>query len=225
MVRTIDGDIIVADDDGEILSDEGDDRVAPDDEGVELLTDGGRPPLSSFDHAPDVGPSDVDKCRECGRYAPHAFDHAPACSRFEPIEAEPDVEPSAANNPRMARPAADGGRIFDDPGQSAEALASAIVAAQADERAAVHVDGGENTLSIYEGDVASTGYKRHGNGTDGTHVVAIDLPDRRVAVSFDRVVDFDRPTNLVDPDPVLFDPKAGERYKVTGFETVDNAEP
>jgi len=43
MVRTIEGDIIVADDDGEILSDENDvdDRVDPDDEGVEILTDGG----------------------------------------------------------------------------------------------------------------------------------------------------------------------------------------
>lgn len=42
MVRTIDGDIIVADDDGEILDDEeSEDRVDPDDEGVEILTDGG----------------------------------------------------------------------------------------------------------------------------------------------------------------------------------------
>lgn len=45
MVRTIDGDIIVADDDGEVLTDDRDDdtdhEVDPDDEGVELLTDGG----------------------------------------------------------------------------------------------------------------------------------------------------------------------------------------
>lgn len=86
--------------------------VRPEDD-APVVTDGGRPPLSSFDHAPTVGPSDVDKCRECGRYAPHAFDHNPECSRFEPIEAEPDVaedaKPSAANNPRMVRHATDGG--------------------------------------------------------------------------------------------------------------------
>ena len=41
MVRTIEGDIIVADDDGEVLTDRDDDRVDADDEGVEILTDGG----------------------------------------------------------------------------------------------------------------------------------------------------------------------------------------
>lgn len=62
-------------------------RVTASTERIRLATDGGRPPLSSFDHGPDVGASDVDKCRECGRYAPHAFDHAPDCSRFESIDA------------------------------------------------------------------------------------------------------------------------------------------
>ena len=167
-----DGGIIVADDDGEIIDDdEDDDRVDPDDEGVELLTDGGTPTCEACDRddltelpdddnrgafrcewcgafvdedgrlpraddkrcpnchgrvaygvlkdarkgirgylcvgeceerrivrpeedapvATDGGrhQSDVDKCRECGRRAPHAFDHAVGCSRFEPIEDEP----------------------------------------------------------------------------------------------------------------------------------------
>jgi len=50
--------------------------VRPEDD-APVATDGGR-------HR-----SDVDKCGECGRRAPHAFDHAVGCSRFEPIEDEP----------------------------------------------------------------------------------------------------------------------------------------
>jgi hypothetical protein len=96
---------------------------ATDDE-PRIITDGGRPPRSSFDHAPDVGPEDIDKCRECGRYAPHGFDHAPDCSRFESIDDELTSR-TAASNPRMVRPATDGGDTpFDKPPQDAEAIAS-----------------------------------------------------------------------------------------------------
>lgn len=37
------------------------------------------------DHASDVSPTDIDKCRVCGRYAPHGFDHAADCRHFEPM--------------------------------------------------------------------------------------------------------------------------------------------
>jgi len=214
-----DGGIIVADDDGEVLEDDDtDDRVDPDDEGVELLTDGGRPPLSSFDHAPDVGPSDVDKCRECGRYAPHAFDHAPECSRFESIDDELSSR-TAASNTRMIRPATDGGDTrFDKPPERPEQIASAIVAAQVGDRVAVFTSD-DDTLSIFEGDVVSTGYRDATDGPGGTHVVAIDVAGDRVAVHFDRVIDDD--WELATPDPVLFDPVKGARLPVTRFEGVD----
>jgi hypothetical protein len=186
-----------------------------------LATDGGRPPRDSFDHAPDVGPSDVDKCRECGRYAPHAFDHAPECSRFESIDDELSSR-TAASNSRMVRPATDGGDTkFDKPPERPEQIASSIVAAQEGDRVAVWCgsDGDDDTLSIFEGTVASTGYRDDTDGPGGTHVVAIDVAGDRVAVHFDRVIDDD--WELATPEPVLFDPVKGARLPVTRFEGVD----
>lgn len=212
-----DGGIIVADDDGEIIDDEDDDRVDPDDEGVELITDGGRPPLSSFDHAPTVGPSDVDKCRECGRYAPHAFDHAPECSRFESIDDELSSR-TAASNSRMVRPATDGGSVFDGKQQDPERIASEVVAAEVGDRVAIH-SGDDDTYIVFEGDVVSTGYKKDKTGPGGTHVVAVRAGDVRVAVHFDRVVGDD--WELTEPEPVVFDPQEGRTTTVTRFEGVD----
>jgi len=207
-----DGGIIVAGDEGVILEDDGgDDAADPDDEGVELLPDGGRPPLPSFDHAPDVGPSDVDKCRECGRYAPHAFDHNPDCSRYE-APAEADADP-ARENPRMAVPATDGGADFvNKPDQSDELIASGITAATVGDVVDVWADiDGERT--VVSGVVASHG--RH----DKTEVVAFDTfgdPGDRVAVRFTRVIN--PGTYPTVDDAVLFDPHRGDTFTVCRVE-------
>lgn len=44
------------------------------------------------DHGPTVDGGDVDRCEMCKRYAPHAFDHAPDCPMFEPIDDAPDAD-------------------------------------------------------------------------------------------------------------------------------------
>lgn len=186
--------------------------------------DGGRPPLSTYDHAPTVGPSDVDKCRECGRYAPHAFDHDAECSRFEPIESESDVDNTvtspATDTPRMGGIEADGGGPWEATDQSQEKLASCIVAAEEGDRVVIHVEKDPDTVSIYEGDVAIEGYLRADEGFGGTHIVIIDLPDSRVGVYFDRTVDRDS-MELVESSAVLSDPEEDVRFPVTGFKSVE----
>jgi hypothetical protein len=265
MVRTIDGDIIVADDDGEILSDDTtDDRVDPDDDGVEILSDGGvpyrdhdgpvcrdcgtpiyrpdtttkceacgtidpdgiavsitdyerddrrcdggRPPLSTH-----PGPPDVDPCRDCGRYAPHPFDHDPACPQFRPIDREPDVTDTPS-------PQHDGGMEHPPTDRSPEALASCIVAADVGDRAIVHADD-DGDVVIYDGDVVATDYQRADDGVGGTHVVTIDVPDRHghVAVQFDRDVDRDRMA-VTEPSPAVVDPERDAQLPVTGVAVAD----
>lgn len=171
------------------------------------FTDGGRPPLSAFDHAPTIGPSDVDKCRECGRYAPHAFDHAPECSQYE-APPEADADPARAN-PRMAVPATDGGdvdfvaRPDTSPGQDA----ATIAALRPGDTVDVWVDDGER--KVVSGVVTS-----HGRRDDLT-VVAFDTFEstpRRCALQF-------RDTSN-DPDvaPELFDPRAADTLTVRRVE-------
>jgi hypothetical protein len=168
---------------------------------------GGRPPLSSFDHAPTVGPSDVDKCRECGRYAPHAFDHNPDCSRYEPPR-EAEADPARAN-PRMAVPATDGGAVDfveRDDLSNAENAANAA-ALSVDDTVDVWVDDGER--KVVSGVVTS-----HGKRDDLT-VVAFDTFEstpRRCALRFRGT------SNDPDTEVVLFDPRAADTLTVRRVE-------
>jgi hypothetical protein len=172
--------------------------------------DGGRPPLSTH-----PGPPDVDPCRDCGRYAPHPFDHDPACPQFRPIDHEPDVTDTPS-------PATNGGMEHSPTDRSPEALASRIVAADVGDRAIVHADGGRGKVLIYDGDVVATDYHRAVGGVGGTHVVTIDVPDRHghVAVQFDRDVDRDRMA-VTEPSPVVYDPERDAQLAVTGFAVAD----
>lgn len=186
-------------------------RPNPDDR-----TDHDRPPLSTYDHAPDGG--DVDRCRECGRYAPHDFDHAPDCTLYAPIDDADTVTPSASNNPRMARPTTDGGTVFDKPELPPETLASRIAAADVGDDVTVWCGHGSDALTLYEGTVTSTTYRKHDAVRGGTHIVTIDVGVTRVVVHFDRVVDYAYQNNLSTPDPTLHDPDRDAQLAVTRFE-------
>lgn len=189
----------------------------------------GRPARSTFDHAPTVTSGDVDKCFECGRYAPHAFDHNPDCHRFEPTDAPDNVTPSAADNPRMVRYATDGGkarrpRPFTQPDQSPERVASEVVAASKGDRVVIRT-GNDDTVFVYDGTVTSSQVKDTDDKRTYTHAVGVNIkasPERRVAVHFDRTIDFDAGGNLRDDDPVLFDPVEGTQTTVTCFDVLDD---
>jgi hypothetical protein len=118
----------------------------------------------------------------------------------------------------MVRPATDGGSVFDGKQQDPERIASEVVAAEVGDRVAIH-SGDDDTYIVFEGDVVSTGYKKHKTGPGGTHVVAVQAGDVRVAVHFDRVVGDD--WELSEPEPVVFDPQEGRTTPVTRFEGVD----
>ena len=208
-----------------------DDRriVRPEDE-APVATDGGTdelPPEAWVDErfrrdpGPPVDGGDVDRCELCRRYAPHAFDHAPDCPRFEPVEAEPDTTGTptvrAPNNPRMTRPTADGGEhesLFARDAMRTETVASHANAASAGEVATVWADDGD---TVFQGRVDYVSHYDH-DERGSTHVVAVDAGGDPVIVVVDREGD---PGDGTTPPVTVaaFDHITGTKRDVCRFES------
>lgn len=164
------------------------------------------------------GGEDVDMCDNCGRYAAETFDHAPDCSRFEPIEDEPDVTDNptlrAPDNPRMARPTADGAEtVSDAKPMDSEGVASTVYAATEGDEATVWADGNATVFEGVVDDVAH--YKSHG----GTRVVTVDVGEH----AGDKVVVTSRERYQADgkhPDvsTKVFDYVSGQERPASRFE-------
>lgn len=187
----------------------------------EAATDGGVDYRDDrFDSGPDAAGGDVDKCAFCGRYAPAPYDHAPDCSRYEPITTEPDATDTltlrAPNNPRMARPTADGAKtVFDATTMDSEGIAANVYAAEVGDSATVWAD---DNGTVFEGEVVSVDhYRSHG----GTHVVTVDVgpgPHDKVVVVASRER-YEDDGKMPTVSTKVFDHVTGSERPASRFET------
>jgi hypothetical protein len=189
------------------------DRPTATDGGVDYRDD-------RFDGGPDAAGGDVDKCAFCGRYAPAPYDHAPDCSRYEPITTEPDATDTltlrAPNNPRMAHPTADGAKtVFDATTMDSEGIAANVYAAEVGDSATVWAD---DNGTVFEGEVVGVDhYRSHG----GTHVVAVDVgpaPTDKVDVVASRER-YERDGKMPTVSTKVIDHVTGSQRPASRFET------